>query len=108
MVLYKGLCVPHSAYAVKLTTDFQLRPFHKTDPTRIRNFYRAFSHVGDYFILRHPCQATPLDRIKCGFIRPVFVNANDKTNIKREIALTDNFLLFPSHGKCNVARALPN
>ena len=61
--------------------------------------------MGDYFILRHPCQATPLDRIKCGFIRPVFVNANDKTNIKREIALTDNFLLFPSHGKCIFAYA---
>ena len=83
-----------NSLTARTTPDFQLGPFFETDPTRIRNFYRIFSHKGDYFILRPSCQATPFDRIKCGFIRPVFVNANDKTNIKANLPLPTNSYFF--------------
>ena len=76
-----------NSVTARTTPDFQLGPFFETDPTRIRNFYRIFSHKGDYFILRPSCQATPFDRIKCEFIRPVAPFEASATNIKENLPL---------------------
>ena len=90
----KNKVVMRNSLTAQASPDFQLGPFFETDLARTRDFYRIFSHKGDYFTLRPSCQASPFVRIKCVFIRHVDASGTPPTNINQLICLPQISLIF--------------